>query len=62
MTDIKPARIRDGTLYEGIQRYSGNGVLRSCAKCHAHQPTGGFRKTRYGMTCARCVEAMKEQS
>jgi len=58
MSDYKVARYRDGTPYKGNQKYAGNGVLRSCGRCHTHQPTGGFRKTMYGMTCARCVEAM----
>ena len=58
MPDFIPARLKDGSLYEGCQKYAGNGVLRSCNKCHTHQPTGGFRKTRYGMTCAKCIQQM----
>ena len=62
VTDFKPARMRDGSFYSGNRQYIGNGVLRSCGRCYTHQPTFGFRKTKYGMTCARCQESMKEKA
>lgn len=61
MTDFMPARMKDGTLYAGNKQFLGNGIAKSCGKCGSHQPPAGFRKTRYGMTCARCVQQMEKK-
>lgn len=36
-----PVNKTDGTLYEGIQRYAGNGIIRYCPLCGKHRATGG---------------------
>lgn len=55
MSDIKPARMRDGSLYDGHKLYLGNGLQRSCGKCGAHKSSAGFKLQRpYGMVCPEC--------
>lgn len=38
-----PARVQGGVPYTGNQQYKGNGILRYCAYCECHKPTGGGR-------------------
>lgn len=55
MSDFKPARMRDGSLYSGHKMYLGGGLQRSCAKCGNHRAPGGFKLVRpWGLVCPDC--------
>ena len=52
MSDFKPARMRDGSLYSGHKLFLGNGLQRSCGKCgQFRQPSEMKAKPPYGMSC-----------
>lgn len=56
MTDYKAARMRDGTLYQGNQRYAGSGIMRSCAKCGTHSASAGFKLVRPWGMLGKCCQ------
>jgi hypothetical protein len=58
MESMKPARHTNGEPYKGIQKYAGNGMMRSCGKCLTHKRFVGGEVTRTrGWICQACLEA-----
>jgi hypothetical protein len=52
---MRPAKLRDGRPYTGIQDFKGSGTNRSCGKCGTFRPVGDFKKLApWGLACKTC--------
>lgn len=51
----RPAKLRDGRPYTGLQMYAGQGTQRSCGKCGTFRPPSEFRLLKpFGLCCGLC--------